>query len=298
MKRDPKNQHDERERDQVPEFVSLHHHFALLVRFLIEFVPCPEDIGKKEWDRNAGQGYWVGAQNTLHLAASMNRVDMHFGIVDDSFLWCAPAYDYDKSKDRLIAGYVLEVTRFMWAWVSFEHIVDKLNPGDANSRHKRALALMKKDPFGGFHCCGRLNNLLAEVCSPETYQQAFSKANHWSEINRMHYFLCKEIRNSLFHSPTKDIEPTVWGHGERYDIVNDDRIVRFRIAARLTLLIIQELLISYLRRSPAKTDVDEDVEALVVVRNGILSGCELWRALKYIHFNDPVGAASQFELGL
>ena len=293
--RDPKRQHDERERKQIPEFVSLHHHFALLVRFLIEFVPCPDDLDKTDWDQNASQEYWVGAQNSLLLAASMNRIDLHFGVIDDSFVWCSPAYDYDQAKDELVSRYVLEVTRFMWAWVTLEHIIDKLSPGDANSRQRRAIALMKKDPLGVLSCCDRLTRVLADVSSLETHRSAVSKAKHWSVPNRIHYFMCKEIRNSLFHSPTRDIEPSDWGAGESLDFENDDRVVQFRVAARLVLLISQELLITYLRRSPAKTDIDEDAENLEVARNGILSGCELWRALKCLHFIDPVCAASDYD---
>ena len=295
---DPERQDNERERSIIPGFVSLQYHLTLLVRFLIEFVPTPEEVEFLEWDRSAGQMYWLEPQNTLFLAASIKQIDTHFGIIDDSSAWCSSAYEYDKAVDELISQYVFEVTRFMWVWMSFEHIVDKLNPGDANSRHRRAMALMQDDRFS-LSCDGdRLRDLLGDVCPSETYSEAFTKAKNSNAISRLHYFLCKEIRNSMIHSPPVEIEPGNWDEeDEMYQVENDDRVARFRIATRLVLLIAQEILVLYLRRSPEKTDIDDNAKNNLS-RNGILSGVELWRALKFIHLTEPFGAASQLELGI
>lgn len=295
---DPKRQDKERERSIIPGFVSLQHHLTLLVRFLIEYVPTPEDVEFLEWDRRAGQMYWLEPQNTLFLAASIKQIDTHFGIIDDSFAWCSRVYEYDKAVDELISQYVLEATRFMWVWMSFEHIVDKLYPGDENSRHRRAMTLMQDARFS-LGCDGdRLRDLLGDVCSLETYSRALSRAKNSNAINRFHYFLCKEIRNSMIHSPPVEIEPGNWDEEEEmYQVENDDRVARFRVATRLVLLIAQEILALYLRRSPEKTNIDDNAKNNLA-HNGILSGVELWRALKFIHLTEPFGAASQLELGI
>ena len=297
QKRDPAVQDNEFERSTIPESVSLHYHLTLFSRFLVEYVPTPGEVNDVEWNRIAAQMYWSEPQNTFFLAASIRKVDTHFGIFDDSITWCRPGYEFEKAKDDLISQYMFEATRFMWTWMSLEHVVDKLEPGSESGRHARAVALMQRTRFGGCRETGKLTELLRELTSTEVYSRALFKARSSNVRMLLPFFLCKEIRNAMFHAPIVEIVPTSWGDGDHYNVENDKRVVRIRVAARLVLFIVQEVLIEYLRSSPARTNWDEATE-YHVARSGILKDVELWRAIRFIHFTDPYAASRQFDISL
>lgn len=291
------NQSSERERSIIPEVVDVRNHLILLVRFLMEFVPTPEEIKYKKWNRTAAHTYWLEPRNTLSIAASIDKIETNFGVIDESSEWCRPAYEYDKAKSELISQYVFEATRFMWTWMSFEHVVDKLCPEPENNRHGRAMTLMQRIRFGGCREVGKFTELLRDVSSVKTYCAALSKARNSDARILLPYFLCKEIRNSMVHAPRLEIEPSDWGDNILYDVNNDERILQIRIATRLILLISQGLLGEYLSDSPATTDVDDDGDD-DVARNGILAGVELWSAIKFIHLIEPAAAIRQYEISI
>ena len=185
----------------------------------------------------------------------------------------------------------------MWTWMSLEHIVDKLKAGSDSSRHERAITLMKNTQFRVCRDGDRLRKLLVNLIPEETHKTAVFRANASNVSHLLHYFICRELRNSIFHAPLTEIEPRNWDDEKPYNVQNDDRVARFRVGTRLILVIMQELLVSYLRRSPAKTDIDEEAEN-GVAQNGILSDVKLWRAMKFIHLAEPFSRERQFELGI
>ena len=82
----------------------------------------------------------------------------------------------------------------------------------------------------------------------------------------------------MTHCSIANIEPD-----EDHD-ANDERVAQLKIASRLGLLMIQEILVTYLRQSPAITDENEDGEFTF---HEILSGVKLWQAAKVLHLKDP-----------
>ena len=270
---------NEREWDIIPEFISLQQHFARLTRFLIESTPHPEDIHQQEWDHSAGHNYWLGASNPLFIAASINSIDTNIAILDDAAFWCRPAYEYDLAKSQLMSQYVQEASRFMWSWISFEQVTDRLCIDyEEQSRVGKAIKHLSETPkFRMSDAIKPLFNLLKEISSEEIIQSAVSAAKRSDSLHFLHVHLCREVRNTMLHSAVEDVEPEDYDDIDAYDAKNEDRVVGLRALSRLTLLTIQSMLGVYLHQSPAKIDVeDEDTFA----------GVELWRVIQCIHLTD------------
>lgn len=270
---------NERERDIIPEFISIQQHFARLTRFLIGCTPHPEDIHLQEWDNYAGQNYWLGASNPLFIAASISSIDTNIAISDDAASWCRPAYEYDLAKSQLTSQYVQEASLFMWSWISFEQVIDKLCI-DYKDQHRTGKAIRYLSETPRFCISGPVSslfNLLKEISPEEIIQSAMSTAKESDSLEFLHVHLCREVRNSMFHSAVEDVEPEDYDDIDSYDAKNDDRVVRLRVASRLTLLTIQSMLGVYLHQSPAKTDAEDE---------DMFAGVELWRVIQCIHLTD------------
>ena len=279
MNSDLKALKNEREWDITPEFVSLQQHFVRLTRFLIRCTPHPEDIHLQEWDHYAGQNYWLGASNPLFIAASINSIDTNIAILDDAASWCRPAYEYDLAKGQLTSQYVQEASRFMWSWISFEQVIDKLCI-DYEEKYRTGKAIKYLSEAPKFRISGPVNslfNLLKENSPEEIIQSAISTAKKSDSLEFLHVHLCREVRNAMFHSAVEDVEPEGYDDIDSYDAKNDDRVVRLRVASRLTLLTIQSILGVYLHQSPAKIDAEDE---------DMFAGVELWRVVKCTHLTD------------
>ena len=287
----PRLQHNERERSVIPDFVSLHEHLRLIAISLTQIIPHPDDIRVEDWSKYKGQEYWQEAHNPLFMAASIAGIDTHFSILDDAASWCRPAYEYDQAKDDFVAQYVKEATRFMWTWIALEQLT-KNSTRTRNYSQVYAYDDMKNPNFLMPRATGRLVELLKKVCGPSTVDKAYCEVNKPKAIPLIHYQFCRSIRNSLMHDSITDVEPI---DGKNTDFVegnNDFRVVRMRVACRLVVFTIQEILVRYLCKSPAKTE-DEDDEGIGSPVDNILPGVELWRALKFIHLTDPRAGAIQ-----
>ena len=279
---------DERECKIIPEFVSLQQHFARLTRFIIRLTPHPDDIQLEDWDKYAGENYWQGAFNPLFIAASINSVDTDFAILDDAASWCRPAYEYDLAKSLLTSQYVQEATRFKWSWISFEQVIDRLCI-DYEERYRTQKAIRYLSETPGFRMSGAispLSNLLREISPESISQNAASAAKRSDSLEFFHIHLCREVRNSMFHSAVEDVEPEDYDDIDSYDAKNDDRVVRLRVASRLALLTIQSMLGIYLHQSPANID-PEDEETFAEV--------ELWRMVQCIHLTDRCLETEEFK---
>ena len=273
-----------------------------MTRFLIHYVPHPEDINQEQWGHNPGQEYWAEVQNSLFMAASINQIVPHTQILDDAGSWCLPAYEYDVEKEKLVVEYVKEATRFMWTWNSFERIVDKLIQGSSKRPYtaKAINYMINSDcDISEKEKLMELVSLLKKACNnnPNIEHKAVSIACKSNSSHLLHIHLCRELRNSMFHEPVSDIEPLDWDRGPSYKAENDDRVMQLRVASRLTLLTIQDILVAYLRHSPMETDRDEDEDEQDFTSQGILSGVKAWQALKYIHLKDP-STCKQIQMDL
>lgn len=270
---------NECEWDIIPEFISLQQHFARLTKFLIECTPPPKEVHQQIWNHYAGQDYWLGVSNPLFIAASINSIETNIAILDDAAFWCEPAFEYDLAISQLTSQYVQEASRFMWSWISFEQVIDKLCIDyEEKTRTAKAIRYLSEAPeFRMSGAVKSLFNLLKEISSEDILQGAISAARRSDSLELFHVHLCREVRNSMLHSAVKDVEPEDYDDIDSYDAKNEDRVVGLRVASRLTLLTIQSMLGVYLHQSPAKIDAeDEDTFA----------GVELWRVIQCIHLTD------------
>ena len=281
---DPRVQHTECEHNVIPKFVSLHQHLVLLTRFVGNYLPHPEDVGQEQWDKYAGQEHWTDVQNTLFLAATINEIVPHSQVLQEDAGWCRLADEYDSAKEELVAYYVREATRFIWSWISFEHVVDKLCPGLSKHRTDNAANYIETSNSRVLDGGTALIRILDNICKPSVKEKAYRAATKSNNPKYLHIHYCREMRNFVAHEPVRNIEPLDWGDDAAHRAENDDRVVQLRVASRLALLAIQEILIAYLHQSPAKTDENEDGEEFDSL--GIRSEVNLWKALRVIHLRE------------
>ena len=286
------DEHDNNESRDTPKLASLSWHLILLTRFFVNYLPHPEDVTKKrrEWARHPGEEYWRKAANALFMAASIEEISLYFSILDPNAGYCRPAYEYDVAKDNLVSQYVQEATRFMWSWVSFEDVVDKLcRSAEGNSRTDRAI-----NYINNFQCKisnerDRHVNFLSKILDASIKKSASRAARKSNSLHFLHIHYCREIRNSIFHDAIGDIEPSDTGRHFSYlsyKAENDPRVAQVKISTRLTLFAIQEMLEVYLHGFPGKTDeVDEDEGEYDYL--GIRAGVNLSQALQSLHLVAP-----------
>ena len=270
-------QHEEL--DEFGELVSLDQHFKLLTRFFCCYTPHPEDIEYLEWDSYRAEDYWNGVSNCFFVAASIDRVETYPGVIDNAGSWCSSAAEYDDRKGDFIAQYVKEATRYMWLWIAFEEISKKLCPNN-NLEHRtsRVANYLRNANWVEPGEIKRFCELFVKEGPPSVIKTAMEKAIKSQEHSFLFIHLCREMRNHMTHCSIANIEPDE-DHDE-----NDERVAQLKITSRLGLLMIQEILVTYLRQSPAITEENEDGEFTF---NEILSGVKLWQAAKVLHLKDP-----------
>ena len=278
-----RRQSNESESRIIPNFVSLHRHLTLLTRFFLNYMPHPKDTKNLHWDENLGQEFWSGVSTPLYIAASIEKTDCHIGIVDDtSFIWCRPAYEFDLAKAEVTSRFVEEATRFIWSWISFETVTKKMCP-KSGSRHLTDKAIQYLNSAQHFPLEGtcELVQLLRDICPKQLVEKALSEARKSKTEEYLNIHLFREIRNSMVHTSAHAITPSDAIVEDPDEAVNDDRVVQLRVASRLILLTIQNLVIGYLFQSPLKTMDNEDGEEYDFL--GIMAGVERWQALKFLH---------------
>ncbi len=266
----------------IPNFISLQEHLTLLTRFFLNYMPHPKDIKDIQWDIYVGQEFWNGVSTPLYIDASINRTECHLGIVDDASLWCRPAYDFDLAKAEITSRFVEEATRFIWSWISFE-TVTKILCKKSRGKHlmDKAIQYLNSAQHSQLEGTRELVQLLREICPKQLVEKALSEARKTKTENHLNIHLFREIRNSMVHSSVNDIVPSDSIVENPDKAGDDDRVVQLRVASRLILLTIQNLVIDYLLQSPLKTEDNEDDEEYDSF--GIISGVEGWRALKFLH---------------
>lgn len=266
----------------IPNYVSLHKHLTLLTRFFLNYMPHPEDIKDVNWNKYRGQDFWNGASTPLFIAASIDRTDCHIGIVDNAALRCQPAYEYDSAAAKFTSRFVEEATRLIWSWISFETVTKKLcHELRGNRLTDKAIQYLISVQYSPLEGTGELVNLLREICPEKIVETALSVASKARTENYLHIHFFREIRNSLVHSGVHDIAPSDSTIENPDKASNDDRVLQLRVASRLILLTIQNLVIGYLFQSPLKTGDNEDDEEYDDL--GIISGVEGWRAIESLH---------------
>ena len=265
--------------EKFGELVSLDEHFKLLTRFFCCYTPHPEDIEYLEWDSYCAGDYWTGVSNCLFVAASIARVETYPGIIGNAGDWCRPAAEYDERQGDFIARYVKEVTRYMWLWIAFEEISNKLcSNNNLTHRTNRVVNYLRNANWVQPSEIKRLCELFVKKGPPSIIETAREKAIRSRELSFLFIHLCREMRNHMTHCSVDNIEPD-----EDHD-ANDERVEQLKIISRLGLLMIQEILVTYLRQSPAITEEKEDGEFTF---HEILSGVKLWQAAKVLHLRDP-----------
>jgi hypothetical protein len=128
-----------------PIFVKTSEHFARLCRFLYRDATVEVLSHDDERDHNAAEEFWSAVAEPLRIAASIDEIKAMPDVLEPGgSAMCGTAWDLEVAWGDLTSCYVLETTRFMWAWVAFEKLIDLVCADEkGRGRTGKAIAYLK-----------------------------------------------------------------------------------------------------------------------------------------------------------
>ncbi len=117
--------------------IDLAEHFLRLSRFLYADATLERDAKHKEYDLYETEEYWRGIASPLLIGGSINAIGVTPAALNpNASMMCSHAWDFDLALSELTALHVMELTRFMWAWIALEKLIDLICIGPGNRTQK------------------------------------------------------------------------------------------------------------------------------------------------------------------
>jgi hypothetical protein len=266
------------------EFVAISEHMIRVSRFLYLDATIEADAQGTERDHYAAEEFWRGVAEPLHIGGSIERIGVNPSALDPgSSLMCSTAWEHDLALSELTSAYLLELTRFMWAWISLEKLTDTLC-GNGGGRTERMIHYLKSSPGRGWNEAKGLGQRALELLRPEVRSRVEAILLRQAETDFAHIHICREARNDLFHANSVDLFPS-----DEYQIADDPQIQLPKVLCRTTLIIIQSILHTYFYKSSSLT-------GKLMPARGIMQGVTFPEALRRLHFESDNAPEHQPEL--
>lgn len=274
-----------RETQNLTEFVPLPEHSARICRFLYRDASYFDESGIEVDEPHSTDDFWENIAEPLRIAASIKVIDTEIEIIGpgDSAM-CSQAWEYESKLADLTSLYTTEITRFMWVWIAFEELSNRICNGlVGRGVTGRAIHYIKTDIFTlNLSGLKRVEKLALKLCSEEVFQAASKAAKNSKTEDYMFIHLCREARNDFFHSHNVSLEPDDYGEND-LSLNNDHRVTYPSTLSRLTLFSLQLILMVYFKKSDLKTGWFMD-------SIGVPQNLALRDALQFIHLSDQSGA--------
>lgn len=238
--------------------VNLSVHFTRIYRFL--------SLVAAFFDPDTPMDLWKQVAESLRLAASIEKIEVMSDLLFGNSVWNKDALDFESRRGELTSLYILETTRFVWAWIAYEELIKIVNESDEPTRKasKKIIKFLMKDesliPTGLAH-----NFQHAAVLATET--EIMERYNNFTENNAnklfSHVHFCRIARNCFLHSHKVDLllGSDIREYSEK-DFFSNKYIALPRALTRLVLLTIQHILAVYYKDSKHMTNlyltIDED----------------------------------------
>lgn len=188
----------------------------------------------------------------LRLAYSLTEVSADTDINEDSF-WCGHAADYEDVSSELAAKHLAGTIVFNLVWTAYEAAVEEASNRDLRNHPKGAAGRdLLRELFGHRPMPGLRSSLLdalelhphdlKSIKGPEV--KAALSTGCWASLAAEHL---RRFRNASVHGDITLPEPEDWGRTSKYVVDQDPAIRRFGAHIRLTLLLIQALMIVAVR---------------------------------------------------
>ncbi|MBB5987871.1 hypothetical protein [Sphingobium lignivorans] len=211
-----------------------------------------------ELEQGSPDADWFPIFEQLHLAASLNDLSCDTDITNTSFM-CSPAAEYEDVNSEVAAKHLAGVITFNLVWAAYEGAVALARGADGKGQPKGAFGrelLLRR--FGDRHMPG-LRNAFADAIAlrfdkgrtlqgPEVRRAAAGGA--LAALAAEHL---RQFRNALAHGDLRKPDPDDWGERSTYAVDDDPAIRQFPANIRLTLILIQVLILCAL-------DPDELIE--------------------------------------
>ena len=239
--------------------VNLSEHFTLIYRFL--------SLVATFFDPDTGEEYeaghteiWEQVAEPLRLAASIEKIEVMSDLLFGNSVWNKDALDFEYRWGKLTSLYILETTRFVWAWIAYEALVSIVN-GNSDERGNVAwgeiITFLRKDesliPMGLDHNFQHAVMLAAETDIMEKFNN-FTGGSAHKLFPHIHF--CRIARNCFLHSNKVDLlsGSDIREYSEK-DFFSNKYIALPRALTRLVLLTIQHILAVYYKDSKQMTDL-------------------------------------------
>jgi hypothetical protein len=280
--------------DPLPELglVDLAQHFLRFSRFLYADATLGKESTYEERDHHQAEEFWGGIAAPLHIGGSIKAIEVTPAALNpDASMMCSHAWDFDLALSELTALHVKELTRFMWAWIALEKLVDLVCFGPGSRTQKLTAFLTTGDAAATFLVTRTLTHHAFALAGKSIRQSTRSAIKKSGASGLEHIHLCREARNALFHSHSVNLEPDDWGPDTTYRPEDDHRVVFPRILCRLTLLTIQSALFTHFRDSTYLT-------GQLMQMDGVPRGVPLPDAVRGLHLAEVGRGDGQLDLFL
>ncbi len=202
---------------------------------------------------NATPMDWHPVFEQLRLAFSLNELSADTDIHQFTFM-CRSAGEYEGAASEVAAKHLAGIIVFNLVWTAYEAAVE--TAGGKSLRHR------PKGAFGRDLLCERfadrqipiLRQALLDAIEhhphavgslPGVEVRAALRSGNWAALAAEHL---RRFRNDAVHGKIRMPEPEDWGEGSAYKVDDDPRIKRFASHIRLTLILIQAMMMISLPR--------------------------------------------------
>jgi hypothetical protein len=206
---------------------------------------------------------WAGVTDRLTIASGIVSVRFDSARFDDQFGYCSSADEFMQSREKLLKGYVTQLTRFTYLWSALESVIETLHLPEAPERGKigRACSFIKTASpddrgFPGYvDVLSEFKLVLESEPSLEPKVLArFETAPAFVSARGLGLYVVYQVRNRFFHGKIG----TPWPDGERSTRSPYAKLVG--LGSRLVLLSIQHLLDAAHVRFSSCEDADDCVD--------------------------------------
>lgn len=259
------------------ELVDLSEHFLRISRFLYLDATIDAEERLEGRDHLAAEEFWQGIAEPLHIAGSIESVNVTPAALDPSSgMMCSSAWEHDLAVSELTAAYLREITRFMWSWIALEKISDRLC-GNKGGRTERIISFLNNSPdsiWGEARSLGETALCLLDTVDPTVRRRIDSVLAKEDDDSFSHIHICREARNELFHAHRVELYPS-----DEVELFDDPRVKLPQTLCRITLIIIQSVLHAHFYHSTYPTGE-------LMASDGVPQGVALPVAVRNIHFDE------------
>ncbi len=208
---------------------------------------------------------WLSAVEWLHIASSIDCVEVDTSRFDDSVMWCGLAGEFESKRSELLSCFATQLTVFSFVWGGFETIAKLIDPPrvpkevKSNSSLVDAAIFYLKNEYDPMPFLAFYDSVLADL---RQALEAIPDYDDLSEDFRIQPFMgfsgvglhiVRKVRNRFAHGTMRMPMPDGWNGTAPLDVE------LIGLSTRIVLLTIQMLLLAYFKNDQFTVDclVDE-----------------------------------------